>query len=734
MHGGKGECMTGEWKVLRGGKGKPLDDAPPRPEREEVTGRGYDGDLRAGQEPGSSGENSGMRDRYGSSLESDTLPDRYREKDFSPATGRRAEDPVPKKHFIIAFCILGLVCFGWLFKKEVRGVASWAVAAAQGKDVPLSARAPGLAGLFRFNKPYAWDEFLAVCRKGGGEAVRKILDKQPELMRAPDGVPLLHILALQGASPDVLLAVGARTDDAAVQARDAEGRTLLHLLASGGVDPTVLRALGGRNAEQWVNARDKEGRTPLHIAAGSTANPSLVLAFRGMGASPALRDNAGRIPLDYLLETWGGMPRSVTGEERKKFSEYGYNVAVPFSRRKDGSMETKFVTIAEQVGDTEGKRYFTLFAEAHNMARESGFSSPDLATGDLVGRPPNKEMEMMQSFGMNTMDRMRERNRPKGSPLWKAVTLADGTGAAMAKFKCLYPEAYPTTVNAFSAALAGKEKEPSFEVEWDAWDVPATVRLALMMQMIQERLQRGKPQANKPNAFTFGGGNMMATAMQSYREVGDAPQARNPLLMVWTLLEYDRKGAPGIPASLNVSPTPPPKNEKGEGKAKQIKELPNLRGLHARLPREVWQETGRHLVAAAYVSEKNQDGQWGGGMMPPDVKKAGGLASLRLWGNEDRTDPAEPLRRVLDVSASVAPELAEAMAALVLRSGPQSAARGKDGKTPLEYAGSLPKAVPGRVKALLRAVPVYEPPAAVPERPAPREGRPVSGARNPVAI
>lgn len=711
--------MTDEWKVLRGGKGKPSADTPPWLEWGEDGSRVYDRNIPKVRETGTSEKSSGTGDRYGLSLESDKHADG--EKDPSPSAGLQAEDPVPKKHVIIAFCILGLVCFAWLFKKEVRGAASWAVAAAQGKDVPLAAKAPGLAELFRFNKPYAWDDFLAVCREGSGEAVRRILDKQPGLMHSPGGVPLLHTIALQGVPPDVLFVVGARTDDAAMEARDPEGQTLLHLLAAGAADPMLLRGLSGRNTEKWANARDKEGRTPLHIAAGSKVSPGLVLVFRAMGATPVLRDNAGRTPLDYLLETWGGMPRSVTGEEWKKFAEYGYNEPVPFSHRKDGSMETKFVTVTEQVGDTEGKRYFTLFAEAHIVARDSGFSLPEAASGDFVGLPPSKVMELLQPFGMNAMGRMRERNGLKSEPLWKAVTLADGTGAAMAKFKCLFPEAYPATVNHFSALLAGKEEAPSFATEWEAWDVPALVRFALMVQAVHERMQRNKPQADKPNALTL-------DVMTANRERGDAPQARNPLLMVWTLLEYDKADAKDIPDSLNFSPLSPPKNEREDGKTKQImelpkfKELPNLRSLRARLPREVWQDVGRHLVAAAYVSEKGHDqwgGPWGGGMMPSAVKEAGGLEYLRLWGSEDRDDLAAPLCRVIDASVSVSPELAEAMVALVLRSGPQSMARGRDGKTPLEYAGSLSgKRVPKRVKALLRAAPVYEIPAvAAPERP-----------------
>lgn len=729
----KGVRMGDGWKVLRGGRGNPPDGMP--------GASSADGGEK-NRQTGDSGPDRGAVDRYGASPEHDETGERlfgrYGENAYAPEPEQTREEPVPRKHWVIAFCVLGLVFLGWVFKDEVRGVAAWAVTAVQGKEVPLSAKAPGLARVFRFNKPYTWDEFLVVCREGKAESVRRILDKQPELMRGPDGAPLLRALILNGASPDVLIEAGRRTDDAAMTARDVEGGTLLHAMASGGVDPAVLQALRGKDARQWINARDAAGKTALHVAAGSGASAGLVLAFRGMGADPCLRDNTGRTPLDCLLETWGGMPRAVTPEERKKFPKFGYSVPVPFSRTRDGKMETKFVSIAEQVGDIEGKRYFSLFAESHIMARESGFPVPDVAGGDQVGPPPNPEAELFRSIGKDPMERMREQNRHKGEPLWKSIRLQSGTGAAMAKCKSLLPEAYPWSVNYFSGLLTGAAGEPSFDAEWDAWDVPGPVRLALMMQMLQDRLQKTRPRTNTPGGFALGGNNLMADAMQTYRERGDAPQARHPLLMVWTLLEYDKPAKKDL-AALNLSPAPPGKKEKEEDKDKQSKELPNLRALHAQLPPDVWRAVGRYLVAAAYVSEKNQDGQWGGGMMPSAIQKAGGMHALRLWGNEDGPNEAgpdglgqgeaEPLRRVIALSGAVREDLAVAMTALILRSGPRSAARGKDGLTPLEYAGSIPGVtVPERVKAMLRAAPVYMPPEeAAPGNPAPRSGRSAGG-------
>ncbi|MCC8193699.1 MAG: hypothetical protein LIP28_03525, partial [Deltaproteobacteria bacterium] len=635
--------MTGEWKVLRGNPGKRLENEPEEEPLDPGKERGLilDADVpgRSVPPPAEEGREGESSDRYGERADS-ARP--------GPGSGRDAveytagprgvvEEPVPTKHVAMALCLLAVVFFGWLFRDEVRGVASWAVSVIQGKDVPLTAKAPGLAGISRFNEPYDWDEFVKVCVQSKGETIIRILDKQPAFMRSPDGTPLLHILAMKGAPPDVLEAVGGRTDDDSLAFRDGEGRTLLHLAASGRVGSSVLRAFRGKETETLANARDGDGQTPLHLAAGSAVSPGLVLALRGMGADPSLRDNAGRFPLEYLLLTWGGMPEAVTSAERKKFSEFGYTVSVPFTQERDGKRQTRFVSIADQVSDLEGKRYFTLCAEAHLEARESGFPASVVADGDQVGHP-DKEMENFRLYIMSAKDRMREHNRPKGEPLWKSVSLRKWTGAAMAKFKALLPEAYPETVNFFSALLVGEHNVPPFDAEWNAWDVPTAVRFALAMRMVQER---GRQRKNRsPNTVTLGDDDdaFLRHAMAEYRERGDVPQARNPVLMVWTLLDYDEPPATDISASQNLSPHAPAGQNVKTGNGKRTGELDNLRALHGRLPTEAWKAVGRHLVAAAYVAEKRRDGLWAAGMMPSKVKNAGGLDALRLWGNEDRED------------------------------------------------------------------------------------------------
>ncbi len=700
--------MGDGWKILRSGEGKATEPEPdyllPGDGEPEQAPGGPEGAFDAGAAARETAE--ARVDRYGSPVATDeAYASRYGDPvSYENGALSGEKEGVPRKHIVIALSLLAVVFMGWLFKEEVRGVASWAAAAARGEDVPLSATAPGLARLLRFNKPYAWEEFLGICREGSPEPVREILDKQPEFMHAPDGTPLLHALAARGASPEVLRLVGRRTDDKDIAFRDKDGGTLLHALASGGLDAGAFAALEGKGSGKWVNLTDKSGKTALHIAA-SKAGAGVVLLLRGMGADPAIRDNSGRTPLDCFMENWGDMPRSVTAGEKAKFSAYGYHVPVPFSSGRDGRMRTRFVSIADQVPDMERKRYFTLLAEATVVARQGGFPVPAMAAGDMPGPPTDKGMEILNSFGQDPLSR----NRPEGKPLWKGLELRHGTGAAMAKFKALLPEAYPLTLNYFSALLAGEEREPPFGIEWNAWDVPEAVRLALMMRMLQERLRKsGSRLGNSPGGTDWG-----ASATRAYRERGDTPGTRNPLLMTWVLLEYDRPGAHGLPEALNLSPVPAAVSEQAKDGNRLVTELPNLRALHARLPEETWRVTGRHLVAAAYVAEKRQAGSWGAGMMPDALQKAGGLRHLRLWGCGEESGPAGPLRAVLEASVSLPPELATAMTALILRSGPESTALGPDGKTPLEFAESLPGAgVPESVKAMLKAAP--RPPATQP--------------------
>lgn len=560
-----------------------------------------------------------------------------------------AQNGVPKKHFIIGLCVLLLVGIGWLFRAEVRGLASFAIAAARGEPVPLAAAAPGLAALLRGDTPYTADEFLALCEAGNEEAVAALLRNMPELPVPGNGATMLHTLAARSIEPGILA--------------------------------MVLRAAGRED----VNVRDAEGRTALHVAAGSRARPGTLLLLRGMGADVTLRDNAGRLALDHLMETWGGMPRSVTSAEERGFSRYGHTVPVPFSGISGDGPKTKFVPLADQVPTLEGKRYFSLLAEAGIAVRDSGFTMPPMAAGDQVGPPPNPEADLLRKVAQPTA-RKRER---AAEPLWKMLALADGTGGAMAKLKCMLPEAYPESIGYFSERLAGKEDIPPYAVEWHAWDVPVAVQFALLMETLQQRLPA------KPGVARYGVGGRPEYAEEAtriFRERGDSPQARDPLLMTWMLLEYG-EGLPEKAVALNLSPSlPAGEDKKRTGGESASPEFTNLLALRAALPREAWFAVGRQMVAAAYVADKRRQGQGQGKvqglaqLMPQTYRQAGGLAFARTWGCEDRADQAEPMRRVLETAAGVSPDLATAMVALLLRSGPESTAPGKDGKTPLETA------------------------------------------------
>jgi hypothetical protein len=629
---------------------------------------------------------------------------------------------------IAALVVLGLVGLGWLFRDDARGLVRWAAARLSGEDVALASRAPRLARALHFNKPYTREEFLALCESGSVESVSRVLQKQPDILEDSGGPPFIHRLAARDVSGPVLRLVLPNLGAESVGAPDSEGRSALHVIVSRNGRPDGVIAFIGAMDEGAVNARDAEGRTALHLAAGSPAAPAVVLALRGRGADPALRDKAGNTALDALLQTWGGMPRSLTGGERDTFGKFGFNVHDPFATLRNGRPTSTFVSVDSQVDDPELKRYFTLLAAAGVTARKGGARMPDMASGDSVTPPPSPLQDVMSTMGGGAGARMQERSRVKGEPLWKSVALQNGTGAAVAKIKCLLPEAYPASLNHFSKMLAGGKDAPSLEAEWSGWDAPAAVKAAVMIQALRERLNaRTGKNGNRPGqSFDIRG------FTRTIRERGDAPGARNPLLMTLLLLDTapfgEKKDAlhpsPPPPAGREEKNTAAPSAKATQGAgAGQPEELSHLVALRAALPRDIWRRVGHHLVAAAYVADKAGEGDWGAYFMPGRLRKAGGVKGLRTWGGNDAADASEPMMNVLAVCREVTPDAAAAMVALLLRSGAESTAADRNGRTPLEAAQEY--GAPAKVLALLRnAPPAPDAPAEAREQKDPEAARP----------
>lgn len=568
--------------------------------------------------------------------------------------GPQQKDPgVPRSHLFIVLVFVALAFIGWIFRAEMRGLVRWGMDAVQGGGKSLSAYAPKLAGVVRGNSPYSAEEFLAVCGGEDFEQAAKILKKQPDL-REPD----------------------------------AQGRTLLHRAAPLLAAPAMLKVLFDAGESAHVNARDKAGRTPLHSMAESGTNLSVLLLLRGAGADAAVRDAQGLTPLAVLLQSGGGMPKALTKEESDKFGRFGYRVRDLAAGKSGG---TRFVSIASQVDGVEEKRYFTLVAEAINRAKGSGLAVPTLAAGDMIGAPPDPLADVINK-SRDPMARA-----PQSKPLWKSLALKNGTGALMAKVKCLLPEAYPVSINYFSALAVGDAAEPPIAVEWAAWELPPNMRLALMMQVLQQKTRQ--PSSLQP---PMRANDLQQNLEREIRIVGDAPSARNPLLMTWALLE----------------------NPGGASYQDSNKDLAALVELRRELPDAAWREVGGLLVAASYVA-------WGAEQktfvlrLPKKVIDSGGVTTLRLWPSSPGSDAGAPLAAALRVSSQLPENVAEKVVERILRAGPQAMSADKNGLAPLDAArkANAPKVVLELLRAAPPAPDVAEPaPPSFPTRFDPENG------------
>lgn len=98
-----------------------------------------------------------------------------------------------------------------------------------------------------------------------------------------------------------------------VNARAQNGWTPLHGAANCNENP-ALEHWAGRCTENpklikvlveaggAVDAQNKDGRTPLHQAAINNQNPAMIKALLKVNANPNIKDNQGKIPVDYIDE------------------------------------------------------------------------------------------------------------------------------------------------------------------------------------------------------------------------------------------------------------------------------------------------------------------------------------------------------------------------------------------------------------------------------------------------
>ena len=144
-------------------------------------------------------------------------------------------------------------------------------------------------------EPAAQSAFMNALLRSDLPAVRALLVARPTLLTQVDrfGFTVLHLSATeeQIKIQAFLIEAGAR-----VNAPSNDGSTPLHLAAN----PKFAELLVRHGAD--INAKAKNGDTPLHSMASEADKTDVVEALVRLGASRALKNNAGRTAFDIARD------------------------------------------------------------------------------------------------------------------------------------------------------------------------------------------------------------------------------------------------------------------------------------------------------------------------------------------------------------------------------------------------------------------------------------------------